>query len=108
MAVVVQLSTDSWRHVHRIYSVVQLGSKSFCQTLRRHKKEDRLPATYFAISNPYKSNVYKSVNLRLKGVALAPGGRQSLVLQICSVVKVIICFQISKDTSNQNGLMHIK
>ena len=61
-----------------MYSVVQLGPRSFCQTLRRIKKGDRLPATYFAISNPYKSSVYKSANNRLKGVdqALAPGGRQ--------------------------------
>ena len=65
---VVQLNTDSWRHVHRMYSVVQLGPRSFCQTLRRNKKEDGLPATYFAISNPYKSSVYKSANDRLKGV----------------------------------------
>ena len=63
-----------------MYSVVQLGPRSFCQTLRRIKKGDRLPATYFAISNPYKSSVYKSANNRLKGVdqALAPGGRRKL------------------------------
>ena len=36
--VVVQLSTNSWRHVHRIYNVVQLGPSPFCQTLRRNKK----------------------------------------------------------------------
>ena len=65
MAVVVQLSTDSWRHVHRMYSVVQLGPRSFCQTLRQNKKEDRLPA---AISNPNKISVYKSANHTLKGV----------------------------------------
>ena len=55
MAVVVQLSTDSWRHVHRMYSVVQLGPRSFC-------------------------SVYKRAIHRLKGVgeALAPGGRQKL------------------------------
>jgi hypothetical protein len=43
----------------------QLSPRSFCQTLT--KKEDTLPATYFAISNPYKSCAYKSANHRLKG-----------------------------------------
>jgi hypothetical protein len=32
--VVVQLRTNSWRHVHRMYSVVQLGPNPFFQTLR--------------------------------------------------------------------------
>jgi hypothetical protein len=39
--VVVQLSTNSLRHEHRMYrmySVVQLGPSPFCQTLSRNKK----------------------------------------------------------------------
>ena len=36
--VLVQLSIKSWIHVHRMYSVVHLGPRPFCQTLRQNKK----------------------------------------------------------------------
>ena len=37
--VVVQLSTNSWRHVHRMYSVGWISPSPFCQTLRQNKKK---------------------------------------------------------------------
>ena len=36
--VVVRLSTNSWIHVHIMYSVVQLSPSPFCQTLRQNKE----------------------------------------------------------------------
>ena len=35
---VVQWSTNSWKCVHKVYSIVQLGPSPFCQTLRQNNQ----------------------------------------------------------------------